>query len=890
MKNLFFWFPLLVLTSCSYFQNAETGRPKIDSLSLTEAQFRKDHLSNIQYDLKFNLSDKDNLKGSVDVRFDLKAKQNLNLDFTNGVVKSLIVNSQPVKEIRYNGFYIPIRSENLKEGVNTIQVEFTHPYSITGAGLYKYVDVEDGRTYLYSDFEPYDANKMFPCFDQPNLKALFTTEVIAPEKWQVVSTTRETLVEELGDLKRWVFPTSQLITTYAFALHAGEYDVWESTATTKAHEIPLRLFARKSMAKYVDPEEWFDLTRRGFTFFEDYFSYPYPYLKYDQLIVPDFNNGAMENVGAVTFSEDRFVQRSAKSRDEKRRLAGTLFHEMAHMWFGNLVTMNWWNDLWLNESFATYAGNLGVATATDFTETWAVFNRNSKQQAYQLDQSINTHPVVSESVSTDQASSQFDSITYAKGASVLKQLAYLIGDKAFRKGLKNYFTEHANGNTTLKDFMKVMEVASETDLKVWEERWLNTAMLNNIEVNYSCQKGKITTFEIYQTGTQEYPSLRTHKTKLALLKKSGGTYKPTKTKSITYAGERTNENSFIGSPCPDMVYPNLEDHDYVTITLDKNTLHNVENGLSSVQDPFLRGMLWSELWQMVLSKKMSVQNYLEIVEFNGLVESDIYNLDMVLDSLNTVLSKYYPRGDSSSEDQRRIWVKFFEQAMLNKIQETLPNPETQKVWLDYLVAIAESVEVQDLFVKMLKGKGAGPQLAFDLDQDRRWDMLSNLMTFAHPQSHDLLEAETKRDPSKRGELSALRVRAQEPKLEVKQKFFDELVNERNTKSLSYLRTVMDSLFPRSQFELQKEFATRYFQVLKNIHKNTDNLFVVNFSGAMAPAFCDTESSEKMGRFIAAEKGMSFGVIKEMKEVLYENDRCKSIRQLLNQTEKPTGQH
>lgn len=875
MKSGILWLFCFLLASCSFFHERESKRAKVDSLTQEEARFRKDHVSHVSYDLKFNLTKHDSFSGTAKIQFRLKNPTDLNLDFARGTVQKLLVNAKPVKEIRYNGFYLPLRANLLKEGVNFVEVEFTHPYSNNGTGLHKYVDVEDGRVYLYSHLEPYNANKIFPCFDQPNLKATFTTEVLAPKNWHIVSTTRETTQQEQGEVKQWIFPTTDLITTYAYSLHGGEYNIWESMAKTKVHEIPIRLFARKSLAKYIDPEEWFELTRKGFVFFEDYFSFPYPYHKYDQLIVPDFNHGAMENVAAVTFNEDRYIQRGEKTRDEKRALAGTLFHEMAHMWFGNLVTMDWWNDLWLNESFATYAGNLGMVSATDFTETWSVFNRFRKQEAYQLDQSINTHPVVSEALTTEQASAQFDQITYGKGASVLKQLSYLIGDKAFRAGLKTYFTDHANSNTTLADFIKVMETASEMDLKIWEQRWLSTAMLNNIEVNFSCEKGKLTGFEIYQTGTQEYPSLRTHKTKVALLKKSGGFYKPYRVKSITYSGERTNENSLIGSPCPDMVYPNMEDYDYVTITLDKTTLNNIIAGLSGVQDPFLRGLMWSDLWQMVLNKKINIQEYLQIVEFNGMGETDVNNLDKILDSVHTVLKEYYPRGTD-----RDIWVKFFEQAFMSKIQEFYQDSELQRVWFDYLVTIAESSEVQTYFVKTLKTNGSHAQLSFFIDQDRRWNMISNLMTHGNPEAQTLLEKETKKDSSKRGELSATLIRSEEPKLEIKEKYFDDVVKNRNSKSLRYLTTVMTGLFPSSQQDLQTHFVDKYYQVLKAIHKNTDTLFVLNFTSILAPTFCDIGSSKKMNQFITAETTLSFGVLKRLKTAVYENDRCLGIRELL----------
>lgn len=879
MKILVVCVSLILLSSCQYFQADPPPRAVKDSLSQKYAELRKKNISDVRYDLKFDLTGKNQFRGTTEVRFNLKEAFYLTLDFSQGSIEKLLVNNKELKEFSYNNFFIEIPTNSLVKGANVIRVDYTHPYSKNGMGLYKYTDAIDGRTYIYSNFEPYKANRLFPCFDQPNLKANYVTEVRAPQSWQVISANRETVVEEFGETSLWKFPMTQKFSTYTYSLHGGEYQVWEDVAKLKKREVPLRLFARQSLAKYVDRDEWFGLTKSGLKFFEKYFSTQYPYSKYDQVIVPDFNTSAMENVGAVTFNEDRFVAKAEKNRNQKRFLALVLYHEMAHMWFGNLVTMDWWNDLWLNESFATYASYVGVVASTEFEEAWTAFNTYAKQSAYRADQSINTHPVAMEVESTAKAFSHFDGITYGKGASVLRQLSFYLGDKTYKKALKEYFKRFAHKNTTLMDFIAVMEEASKLDLQGWKERWLKTSMLNDVEVHFTCKKGKISNFEIYQTGTQEYPMLRTHKTKVALFRKWRGVYKLHKTKNIEYSGERTFVKAMVGKLCPDLVYPNYKDYDYTTVTLDKKSLRHIESSLVSVQDSFLRGILWTDLWQMVLNQKMDIGRYLEVVEFNGLAEDNADNLEKVLNNVNTVLGEYYPRETEEWEQKRMVWVKFFEQAYLNKIQENIEDIEKQKIWFSHLVSLAESPDIHKEFVRLLKKRRSKIQLNFPLDQDRRWDLLARIISFGAEGGDKLLQAEIKKDQSKRGALKALYVRSLNPNQLEKQKLLDEVVKSKDTKKLGYLRTLMSGLFPNNQKEIQKQFEDHYYKVLKTIHETADSLFVYSFTSDLAPNFCDESSSQKMEDFMEAEKNLSFGVVKRLKAALFENKRCYEMRKL-----------
>ena len=385
---------------------------------------------------------------------------------------------------------------------NVLLVEADCRYSNTGEGLHRFVDPVDGEVYLYSQFETADAKRMFACFDQPDLKATFDVVVTAPAHWQVISNGATAAVDTdgsgNGDVAVHTFTTTPRMSTYLVALIAGPYAVWRDTYTDQHGDIPLGIFCRASLAEFMDAERLFTETKQGFDFYHANFGVPYAFGKYDQLFVPEFNAGAMENAGAVTFLED-YVFRSKVTRASYERRAETVLHEMAHMWFGDLVTMRWWDDLWLNESFATFASVLCQADATEYSEAWTTFANVEKSWAYRQDQLPSTHPVAADIPDLHAVEVNFDGITYAKGASVLKQLVAYVGLDHFLSGLRDYFAAHAFGNATFDDLLSALEKASGRDLSDWGRQWLKTTGLNTLRADFDVDdSGRFTRFEIRQ--------------------------------------------------------------------------------------------------------------------------------------------------------------------------------------------------------------------------------------------------------------------------------------------------------------------------------------------------------------------------------------------------------
>ncbi|RYE63144.1 MAG: aminopeptidase N, partial [Oxalobacteraceae bacterium] len=384
---------------------------------------------NVDYVLDFTLTGKETFAGTTTVTFDLKdVDAPVTLDLKDATVKSVSVNGKPVAT-RYNKWFVTLDAASLAKGRNTVVIDYERLHSTNGEGLHRMVDPADGRVYTYSHFEPVAAQQMFAVFDQPDLKASYTVSVTAPRDWHVVTTTRETKIDERGANRHWTFKTTKRLSPYNFSLHAGPYQVWEDNSG----KYPMRLFARQSLAKLVVPADWFRQTKAGLGFFEEYFGVPYPFEKYDQLIVPDFLYGAMENAGAITFAEARYGVANMTA-EQKQSLTEVIMHEMAHQWFGNLVTMKWWNGLWLNESFASFMGVLATVESTEFKDSWQKFYQSGKQRAYIQDQTASTHPIEVPVPSSSNAFDNIDAITYSKGGSTLKQLRHLLGEDVFRKG------------------------------------------------------------------------------------------------------------------------------------------------------------------------------------------------------------------------------------------------------------------------------------------------------------------------------------------------------------------------------------------------------------------------------------------------------------------------
>jgi len=526
---------------------------------------------------------------------------------------------------------------------NVLEIEHDGVYSNSGEGLHRFVDPADDEVYLYTQFETGDARRMYACFDQPDQKATFAISTITPAHWEIISNYAVESTKDLDNQKKFTqFATSQVISTYVTAIVAGAYtsvhDEYKGEKT-----IPLGIYARKSFFKHVDAENIFEVTKQGFAYFEKTFGLAYPFGKYDQIAVAEYNWGAMENVGCVTFHEDVLIFRSKVTERNYVSRATTIHHEMAHMWFGDLVTMQWWNDLWLNESFAEWASYQSVSESTKYTEAWTEFNSLRKNWAYRVDQLTTTHPIATEMEDLDAVRTNFDGISYAKGASVLQQLVAHVGRDNFITGLRRYFAKHAFGNTTLKDLIDQLEAASGRDLTPWVATWLRTAGVNTLRPVIVQSGDTYTSLSIKQeaptmpVGSTE---LRPHRLHVGLFDIQGQKLVRRTSVELDIAGALTEVTAFAGQKSADLVLINDKDQSYAKLRFDERSIATMKSHLGSLDDSLARGLIWASLWDSCRDGELSATDYIAIALAALKTESDISIVSATLGQIDTALWAY----------------------------------------------------------------------------------------------------------------------------------------------------------------------------------------------------------------------------------------------------------
>ncbi|MFD1214749.1 aminopeptidase N, partial [Arthrobacter sp. GCM10027362] len=575
------------------------------------------------------------------------------VDFIHGGIHSVTLNGRrldPAAVVDGSRIHLPGLAAQ-----NEATVIGTALYSRSGEGLHRFVDPADGETYLYTQFEPADARRVFANFDQPDLKASFTFNVAAPADWHVASNApeaaRDPMTSTPGYSIRRFAPTPR-ISTYITAVLAGPYhraeDLWERTLPDgSVLRVPLGASCRASLAAFFDADRIFEVTKQGLDFFHELFDYPYPFGKYDQAFVPEYNLGAMENPGLVTFTED-YVFRSRATRGQYQSRANTILHEMAHMWFGDLVTMAWWDDLWLKESFADYMGSLALAEATEYTEAWVAFANRRKAWAYVQDQLPTTHPVVADIPNLEAAKQNFDGITYAKGASVLKQLVAYVGFDAFRDAARRYFRDNAYGNTSLADFLAVLGAASGRDMQDWARLWLQTSGISSLEAEpASGDDGRLAGVRIRQESRDPATGstvLRPHRLRLGFFdfQSPGGALVRTASPELDVAGAVTDLPDLAGLPAPALLLTNDGDHSYAKVRLDARSLGTVLSALDRIADPLARALCWSTLWDMARDAALPARRYVAAVRTFGPAETDPAVLQVLLDNARFAVERYCP--------------------------------------------------------------------------------------------------------------------------------------------------------------------------------------------------------------------------------------------------------
>jgi aminopeptidase N len=670
-------------------------------------------------------------------------------------------------------------------------------YMRTGEGMHRFVDPVDNEVYLYTQFETFDAHRVYACFDQPDLKAVFRLSVTAPEHWTVVSNMAGT-----KNGGRWTFAATPRLSSYITALVAGPYHC----VRDRHGDIDLGLYCRASLAEHLDADELFAISKQGFDFFQRMFDYPYPFGKYDQLFVPEFNAGAMENAGCVTFLED-YVFRGRETQALYERRAETILHEMAHMWFGDLVTMRWWDDLWLNESFASYMAVLAQAEATKYRHAWTTFCNVEKTWAYRQDQLPSTHPIAADIEDIEAVKVNFDGITYAKGASVLKQLAAWVGRDAFFAGLRRYFRRHEYANTTLQDFLTALEDSSGRDLSAWSKEWLEAAGVNTLRARFQVDaEDTFTSFTVLQEAPAEHPTLRSHRLAIGLWDRGDGGLLRRDRVELDVTGAETEVDALLGVRRPDLVLVNDDDLTYAKIRLDDRSLATLRESIGQLDEPLARALSWGAAWDMTRDAEMRARDYVELVLAGvaretevGLVQTLVRQAKLALDS--------FVDPSWRSEGLARLAATARERMLAAE-----PGSDVQLVWTRAFALAATTAQHVAVLRSLLDGSESVPGLTIDVEL--RWGLLLRLAALGAAAEDDIA-AELEWDNTATGQRYAAAARAARPTREAKDAAWRAAV-ESDTLPNALLGATIGGFQQADQRDLLASYVEPYFASISRV--------------------------------------------------------------------------
>ena len=778
------------------------------NLTRAEAAERARIISVESYHVDLDLTgDPETFRARTTVTFDAEAGAHTFIDAITASVDSVTLNGtflDPAKVSDGERIDLPDLAEH-----NELVVDSRMYYMNTGEGLHRFVDPVDEQVYLYTQFEVADTRRMFPVFEQPDLKATFQFAVTAPADWDVVSNQPTPEPFPLADgVARWEFSPTPVISCYITALIAGPYvKTTDRLVSSDGRTIELGLFARRSLFEYVDAEEMFEVTKQGFEFFESQFGVPYPFEKYDQLFVPQFNAGAMENAGAVTFVES-YVFRSKPAQARVERRAITVLHELAHMWFGDLVTMRWWNDLWLNESFAEYMSTLACAQNTRYTNAWTTFAAGEKSWGYEQDQLPTTHPIKAEIPDLEAVLVNFDGITYAKGASVLKQLVAWVGQEEFMAGLNRYFGKHAWSNTELSDLMVELEAASGRDLTDWSARWLETAGVNTLVPQVEADDdGVITSFRIEQLGQDGHPTLRPHRVAVGFYdhREDTGLLSRTFRVELDVDGEFTDVPQLVGRELPDLVLLNDDDLAYAKIRLDECSLATATTHLGDFEESLPRSLVWAAAWDSVHDGVSPARDYVDLVLSNVGHETDSTAVQVQLRQLDVALDRYLA-PEHADEVRARAADTLWD---LTAAAEAGSDHQWQffRAFLRRACTEAHFDRIEGFF------DGGVPE-GIELDTDTRWAVLIALVAAGRKGAEDVDRALAE-DNTETGAIAAATARAAIPTPEAKAEAWRLVVTEGALPN-SQQQAAIAGFFRVHDDALVTPYSSRYFDAVTGV--------------------------------------------------------------------------
>ena len=844
------------------------------NITRAEAQSRAGVIKNPSYTVALTIDGLGDTYSCVaSINFDAQNGAETWLDLISPLVDSAWLNGSELKVSEvFDGTRIKLT--NLKEK-NTVQVKANCSYMNTGEGLHRHIDPVDNQVYIYTQFEVADSRRVFPVFEQPDIKGTLALTVTAPSKWTLISNSpTPASVNVNEEMSTWSFAVTPTMSSYLYALCAGPYFKKTDVYKGKFGSYPLAIFVRPSLAEFLDHEEIFEITKQGFAWFEDKFQVGYPFPKYDQIFVPEFNAGAMENVGCVTF-RDEYIFRSRTTRTAYESRANTILHEMAHMWFGDLVTMKWWNDLWLNESFAEWAAHWASTGATKYNEAWTLFHVQRKAWAYRQDQLPSTHPIAANMPDLDSVYENFDGITYAKGASALRQLVAWVGEENFLKGLKAYFDKHAWKNTELSDLLTELSISSGRDLDSWTKLWLQSSGATLLRPVIKTDANNVITSAIIN---QEPPSappglppvLRPHRLAVGTYEKQGNKLVRTNRFEIDVEGATTEVKELIGLKRPALILVNDDDLTYAKIRLDDVSLDTATKEIASIDSSLSRALIWGAVWDMVRDGEVGTGKYLDLVLSGLAAETDIGLVQQVLMQCRSAIDVYADRKNRISYNTK------FADGIQDLLAKAENGSDRQLALVRTFSAVATTDAQINRVAEILDGKEKVTGL--NIDTDLRWTLLRRLVVTGK-RGLAAIEEELKRDDTAMGREHAAGARAAIPTLEAKEIAWT-LVTTNDSLPNSEIHASLGGLSYIDHAEIMKNFIDKYFASVEKLwNSRTHEIGQSLVTGLFPSSNITQEVIEKSDKFLNENKELAVGarrIIIEQRDSLARALRAQTV--------------
>jgi aminopeptidase N len=828
-------------------------------------------VSDVRYGLKFAVAAHASvLPGRETLRFTLPpegAREDLALDFRDGVLHSAMLNGAPLGVAETDG-HLMLPAARLRAGDNVVELTFGTRVAAAGAAITRFEDKDDGNEYLYSLFVPMDASMAFPCFDQPDLKAKFTLQIDAPAAWTVIANTKPDVSQSREGQQRWIFPESKPISTYLFAFAAGP---WAKLAGQPGEP---DLYVRASQLKraQVEAPAVQKLTAEGRKWFEQYFAQPYPFPKYDLLLVPGFPFGGMEHAGETFLKEESVLFRVAPTASERFNRDVTVLHELAHQWFGDLVTMRWFDDLWLKEGFAQYMAYSAMASLHPETNPWKHFYESIKPAAYGIDETLGTTPIYQDVPNLKDAKSAYGAIVYQKAPSILKQLEFRLGHEAFRDGLRIYLREYSYSNASWADLVDAFHRASGQDVKTWADAWVLRRGMPEVSVSWSCNaQDKLGKLTLSQQDV--LPDGFTWPIANEVLLAPADTKGKAETLRVDWAASTYEVKEAVGRPCPAYVFSNTGDQGYGRFLMDDGSRTLLQTRLVDDRgsfNPLLRSMLWGALWDQVHTVRWAPREYVAMVQRNLPAEEDPDLARAQGSHAITAMHRYL------SASARQPLASALESAMTQRMMHA-PSTDLALIHFRLLTSAAETPAARATLKQMLAGTLKVPGV--DLRPLDRWNLVGKLISLGDEDAARLLSEEQKRDPSGDGQKYAWALAAGAPDAAVKANYFaayQQVPGTPSAKPEDWITQSLGSFNAWNQTELTAPYLRRALDQLPEIKKDRKIFFLGGWLGAFLDGQTSAESLEVVKQW-AAQPGLDPDLRRKVIENADELERTVLIR-------------